>query len=211
MKIAIIGSGHIGATAARLFIEAGHDVALSNSRGPESLRGLVAELGSRAHGMTVADAVAFGEVVLIAIPFGTYTTLPAGPLAGKIVVNAMNYYPQRDGRFAELDAGRTTSSELVVRYLHGTRLVKAFNTIYFEHLATRGRKDRPIEDRHTIFVAGDDTEAKRTVSALIESIGFAAVDTGSLREGGRKQQPDSPIYNRPMSAAQARAALAEPS
>jgi predicted dinucleotide-binding enzyme len=206
MRIGIIGSGHIGATAARLFLEAGHDVAIANSRGPESLTGLVDELGERARAATVEEAESFGELVLVAIPFGRYTGLPAEPLLDKIVVDAMNYYPQRDGSFPDLDAGRTTSSELLGAHLRGARLVKAFNTMYWKTLGERGSREAG-GDRLVLFIAGDDPDAKQTVADLIEEIGFAPVDTGGLADGGRRQQPGSPIYNQPLTAREAAQAL----
>jgi 8-hydroxy-5-deazaflavin:NADPH oxidoreductase len=193
MKIGILGSGNIGAAAARLFVAAGHEVALSNSRGPESLRALVDELGPRAQAMTIEDAARFGNVVLLAVPWRTPEALPKPEvLHGRIVIDAMNPY-RADGGFYDL--GGSTSSEEVLKRIPGVRLVKAFNTIYYVHLASRGRADLPLDQRHTIYVAGDDAEAKKVVARLIEEIGFAAVDTGSLREGGRLQEPDSPIYN----------------
>lgn len=114
------------------------------------------------------------------------------------------YHP--DGGFYDLDGA--TSSEIVLGRVPGSRLVKAFNTIYYVHLAERGRKDLPLDDRHTIYVAGDDAEAKKVVARLIEEIGFAAVDTGSLREGGRLQEPNSPIYDKTYNAREAREFLA---
>jgi predicted dinucleotide-binding enzyme len=202
MKIGILGSGNIGATAARLFVAAGHDVGISNSRGPDSLRELIKELGPQAHAMTVRDAVRFGDVILLAVPWRSPEALPEPELLrNKIVIDAMNPY-RPDGGFYDL--GGSTSSEIVLDRLPGSRLVKAFNTIYYVHLAGRGRKDLPVEERHTIYVAGDDAEAKTVVARLIEEIGFAAIDTGSLREGGRLQQPDSPIYNKTYSAREAR-------
>ncbi|BDG02742.1 NADPH-dependent F420 reductase [Anaeromyxobacter oryzae] len=206
MKIGIIGAGHIGGTAARLFVEAGHEVSVSNSRGPDSLRDLAAALGSKAHAATVDDAAAFGEVILLATPWRKPEALPSpARVAGKVVIDAMNPYTATGGL---QDLGTSTSSEETAKRLPGARLVKAFNTIYFEHLATRGRRDLPVEERHAIFVAGDDAAAKRVVETLIEQIGFAPVDTGSLREGGQRQQPGTAIYNRPMTGAEARAALA---
>ncbi len=206
MKIGIIGSGHIGGTAARLFIEAGHEVAVSNSRGPESLEEFVAALGPRAHAMTVDHAARFGGVILLAVPWRTSEALPQPKtVAGKIVIDAMNPYTESGGLF---ELGDSTSSEEVQKRLPQARLVKAFNTIYYQHLATRGRKDLPIEQRQAIFTAANDEDAKRVVSRLIEDIGFAPVDTGSLREGGRKQQPNSPIYAHPMTAREARQILA---
>lgn len=206
MKIGIIGAGMIGATAARLFVQAGHEVAVSNSRGPESLQDLIDELGPQARAMTVADAARWGEVVLLAVPWRAPAALPpASAVAGKIVIDAMNPYAP-DGSI--LDLGETSSSEATGARLPGARLVKAFNTIWFTHLAERGRLDVPVPDRHAIFVAGDDDLAKRVVMNLIDGIGFGPVDTGSLAEGGLRQQPDMELYNREMTAREGRAAVA---
>src|SRR5271169_5620293 len=206
MKIGIIGAGNIGATAARLFVKAGHEIAISNSRGPDSLRTIVTELGPRAHAMTVDNAARFGDVVLLAVPWRSPEALPKPEaVSGKIVIDAMNPYKPD---FTFYDLGDSTSSEETAKRLPGARLVKAFNTIYYQHLASRGRTDLPVAQRHAIFVAGDDADAKRAVMKLIEEIGFAPVDTGSLRDGGRRQQPDSAIYNKPMTGEQAKEALA---
>jgi 8-hydroxy-5-deazaflavin:NADPH oxidoreductase len=206
MKIGILGAGNIGAVAARLFVDAGHDVAVSNSRGPESLQALVSELGPHAHAMTIDGASAFGDVILLAVPWRSPDALPHPELLrNKIVIDAMNPY-RPDGGFYDL--GGSTSSEIVLERIPGSRLVKAFNTIYYVHLADRGRKDLPMDERHTIYVAGDDAEAKKVVARLIEEIGFAAVDTGSLREGGRLQEPNSPIYDKTYNAREAREFLA---
>ena len=208
MKIGIIGSGSIGATAARLFVAAGHKVALSNSRGPQTLQDTVKELGPQAQAVTVAEAAQYSEITLIAIPLGKYKSLPADAFTDKIVIDANNYYPQRDGQFSELDSDQTTSSEMLAAYLAGARIVKAFNTIYFEHLAQEGNMALPLAERRAIFVAGDDAEAKRAVADLITEIGFGPVDTGTLREGGRKQQPGTPVYNKDMTVQEAQAMLA---
>lgn len=207
MKIGIIGAGMIGATTARLFAAAGHDVALSNSRGPQSLQELVRDIGPRARAMTVEDAARFGDLVLLAVPWRAPQALPPpDAVAGKIVVDAMNPYSASGGIE---DLGGLTSSEHTQRRLPGARLVKAFNTIWYKHLAANGRKDLPVPERHAIFVAGDDGEAKRAVMALIEEIGFGPVDMGPLAEGGRRQQPGSPIYNKPMTVAEATVANSE--
>jgi predicted dinucleotide-binding enzyme len=206
MKIGIIGAGHIGANAARLFARAGHEVALSNSRGPESLGELVAEIGDLARATTVDEAARFGDVVLLAVPWRTPEAFPsADAVAGKIVVDATNPYRED---FSLYDLGDSSSSEEVAKRLPGARLVKAFNTIYFVHLAEDGRTDLPVGERRAIFVAGDDGEAKEVVSRLIEEIGFAPVDTGSLREGGRRQEPGTEVYNRTITGDEARALLA---
>lgn len=201
MKIGIIGAGHIGGTAARLFIDAGHEIAISNSRGPETLRELVAELGPRARAVTAEEAARFGEVVLLAVPLKDYVTLP--DLGGKIAIDAMNYYPNRDGHIAELDSGERASSELVAEHLKGARVVKAFNTIWFEHLKRQGDTGKPVEQRRVIPIAGDDAGAKQVVSRLIEEIGFGPFDMGTLRDSSA-QQPDTAIYNRDVTVAEAR-------
>lgn len=201
MKIGIIGAGMIGATAARLFATAGHDVALSNSRGPESLQSLVSEIGPRAHAMTIADAARFGDVVLLAVPWRRPEALPPpDSVTGKIVIDAMNPYSEGGGLE---DLQGLTSSEHTRKRLPGARIVKAFNTIWYKHLAANGNTSVPPSQRHAIFVSGDDDEAKHLVMKLIEEIGFGPVDLGSLVEGGRRQQPGSDIYNTPMTAADA--------
>ena len=139
-------------------------------------------------------------MVLIAIPFGKFKTLPADGFKEKVVIDANNYYPERDGRIAELDSDETTSSELMSEHLKEARLVKGFNTIYFKHLATQGDSSLSLEERRAIFIAGDDSGAKEIVAQLIEEIGFAAVDTGFLKEGGRSQQPGTAVYNKDVTA-----------
>ena len=207
MKIGIIGAGQIGANAAKLFTEAGHEVAIANSRGAETLQDLVAELGEKAEAVTTEEAANFGEIVFVSIPFGKYTKLPADAFEGKIVIDSNNYYPERDGNYPELDEGKTTSSELLQDYLTGARIVKGFNTIWFEHLKTQGDKDLPLAERRVIFIAGDDSAAKAAAAKLIEDIGFAAVDTGFLHDGGKRQQPGSPVYNKTLTAREADAIL----
>jgi predicted dinucleotide-binding enzyme len=207
MRIGIIGAGMIGATAARLFVKSGHDVVVSNSRGPESLRDLIAELGPHARAGTVDDAARFGELVLLAVPWRTPEALPNPELVrGKIVIDAMNPYAATGGM---ADLGGSTSSEETAKRLPGARLVKAFNTIYYQHLATEGRTDLPEAQRRAIFVAGDDPGAKEVVSGLIRELGFAPVDTGTLREGGKRQEPAAPIYNKQITASEAARMLAE--
>ena len=207
MKIGIIGAGNIGANAAKLFVKAGHEIAIANSRGAETLKDLVAELGENAQAMSIEEATKFGEIVFVSIPFGKYKTLPANLFRDKIVIDSNNYYPDRDGNYAELDENKTTSSELLAEHLRGARIVKSFNTIWFEHLKTQGDVNLPIEERRAIFIGGDDAEAKETVARLIEEIGFAAVDTGDLRDGGATQQPETAIYNRNLTANEAQAIL----
>jgi predicted dinucleotide-binding enzyme len=206
MKIGIIGSGMIGATSARLFVKAGHEVAISNSRGPESLKELVQELGPRCRATSVEESAAFGELVLLAIPLKAYGTLPRAQLSGKVVIDALNYYPQRDG---QIDFKGQSTSQFIAQQLPGARVVKTLNTMYFKPLGEEGKPGAPLEDRWVLFVAGDDAEAKQRVSSLLEQVGFAPVDTGTLATS-KRQEPGTAIYNRLMKPAQARELLAKP-
>lgn len=206
MRIGIIGTGHIGSTLARHFVGAGHEVALANSRGPETLRDLQAELGENAHATTAEHAADFGEVVVVSIPFGHYTDLPGDDLEGKVVIDTGNYYPDRDGHRDDLDQDRTTSSELV-QQLTGARVVKAFNAIRFDDLREQAGRDG-AQGRRAIPVSGDDPEAKRTVMDLIRGIGFEPVDAGGLADGGRRHQPGTPVYTVDLNADQLRDRLA---
>ncbi len=206
MRIGIIGAGNIGGTLAREFVGVGHDVMLSNSRGPQTLAALVAELGDRAHAGTVEEAAAYGDVVVVSVPFGRYQELPSTGFAGKVVIDTNNYYPQRDGQFAELDDDGTTSTELLARHLGGARVVKAFNSIFWEHLRDLGRPaSQP--GRIGIPVSGDDDGAKRVAAGLIDEIGFDAVDAGSLGTGGRKHQPGTAVYTADLPTESLQAAL----
>ena len=207
MKIGIIGAGNIGGNAAKLFAKAGHEIAIANSRGPETLTNLADEIGNGAKAVTAEEAVRFGEIVFISIPLKNYLELPSAGFDGKIVIDSNNYYPDRDGQMAELDSGEMTSSELLAQHLTGAKVVKAFNTIWFEHLKTQGNNNLPPAQRRVIFVAGDDEDAKKTVSNLIEEIGFAAYDTGNLREGGKNQAPNTAIYNQNITLSEAPAIL----
>jgi len=204
MRIGIIGSGNIGGTAARLLVNAGHEVALSHASGPASLRDQVAALGPRARAATIEEAADFGEVVLVAIPWRSRGDLPADRLRGKVVIDAMNPYRPD---FSLYDLGDSTSSEEVAKALPGARLVKAFNSLPAKELASRGAPDRSVEERTALLIAGDDQDAKRVVAQLADDLGFAAIDTGSLRDGGRIQQAGGPLYARVVTGADARAAL----
>ncbi len=204
MRVGIIGSGNIGGTAARLLVAAGHEVALAHASGPDSLRDQVAALGPRARAVTVEQAAEFGEVVLLAVPWRNRGDLPAPRLRGKIAVDAMNPYQPDQSLY---DLGDSTSSEEVAKALPGARIVKAFNSLQARDLGARGAPDRPMDERPALFVAGDDPAAKRVVAELVDDIGFAPIDTGSLRDGGRLQQAGGPLYLHVMTGAQARAAL----
>jgi hypothetical protein len=190
--IGLIGSGHIGSTVARLAVAAGHDVVLSNSRGPETLTDLVGELGPQARAATPAEAAAAGDVVVVTIPLKAYREVPVEPLRGKVVIDTNNYYPKRDGQLAELDDESTTVSELLQAHLPESRVVKALNNIYFGHLGTLQRPHGDPE-RSVLAIAGDDAEAKQAVTDLVDDLGYDAYDVGPLSEGWRYQR-DTPAY-----------------
>jgi hypothetical protein len=192
--VGLIGSGRIGGTVAKLAVAAGHSVILSNSRGPDTLQDLAGQLGPRARAGTTLEA-ADGDLVVVTIPLHAFQNVPAAPLAGKVVVDTCNYYPQRDGQIAELDSGAVTSSELIQRHLTGSAVVKAFNNIFFKHLESLSRP-AGAPDRSFLPIAGDDPQAKAAVTAFLDSIGYGAVDAGALAESWR-QQPGAPVYGAP--------------
>ena len=205
MKIGLIGAGRIGGTLAKLAVDHGHTVVLSNSRGPDTLRDLVTSLGEHAEAATAAEAAAAGDVVVVTIPMKSYPQVPVDELAGKTVIDTNNYYPNRDGGIPELDDGKTTSSELLAAHLPASSVVKAFNTIFFQHLATEG-EPAGTAGRRALPIAGDDAGAKQAVADLINQFGFDVVDAGRLAEG-RRFQPGTPAYNVRFSADALRAAL----
>jgi predicted dinucleotide-binding enzyme len=193
--VGLIGSGMIGGTVARLSVAAGHQVVLSNSRGPETLEELARELGPLVRAGTGAQAAA-GDIVVVAIPLRADPSVPAGPLAGKTVIDANNYYPQRDGQIAELDSGAVTSSGLLQRHLSGSHVVKAFNNIFYRHLLSLARLAGVERDVTFLPIAGDDPAAKQAVTAFLDSIGYGTVDAGSLADSWR-QEPGTPVYGAP--------------
>jgi predicted dinucleotide-binding enzyme len=206
MRIGMIGCGRLGGSLAGLMVAAGHEVILSNSRGPETLVKEVSDLGARAVAGTRDQAAGESDLVVVAIPLRAYPEVPAKSLRGKIVIDTNNYYPDRDGAFPGLDDGKVTSSELLAEHLAGAFVVKAFNTIHFQDLATQG-EPRGRASRRALPIAGDDAAAKQAVSTLIDAFGFDVVDAGALAEG-RLFQPGTPAYNVRLTASELRAALA---
>jgi len=190
--IGIIGAGHIGSQLARLTVAQGHNVVISNSRGPETLSSLVTELGPKARADTPQGAAKAGEMVVVTVPLKAYRSIPVEPLAGKIVIDTCNYYPDRDSHIAELDRESTTTSELIQAHLRQSKVVKAFNHIYAADL-TKDGQPAGTPDRRALVIAGDDPVAKAKVSELIDSFGFDVVDIGSLSESWRIQR-DTPGY-----------------
>lgn len=193
--VSFIGSGNIGATVARLAVAAGYDVVVSNSRGPETLADLVKSLGHRARAATATDAAEAGDFVVVSVPFKAYRELPVEQFADKVVLDTNNYYPERDGRFSELDEGTTTSAELEQRHLGTARLVKVFNNIYYRHLASLARP-AGAADRTALPIASDDANAMKTATAFLDAIGYNAVEVGPLSESWRFE-PDTPVYGTP--------------
>jgi predicted dinucleotide-binding enzyme len=193
--VGFIGSGNIGATVARLAVAAGFDVVVSNSRGPDTLDDLVAGLGQRARAGTAAEAATAGEFVVVSVPFKAHLELPVEQLAGKVVLDTNNYYPQRDGHFAELDEGVLTSAELEQRHLGTARLVKVFNNIHFRHLGALARP-AGADDRTALPIAGDDADATKTVAEFLDVIGYDTVEVGPLSESWRFE-PGTPAYGPP--------------
>ena len=196
--IGLIGSGNIGSAVARLAVAAGYNVVLSNSRGPESLLEPVQALGPHARAATPNEAGAAGELVVVAVPLGVYQSVPAAPLAGKVVIDTNNYYPDRDGHFTDLDNGTTTVSELLQAHLATSKVVKGFNNIYFKHLLALARPTGAA-DRSALPIAGDDAAAKQAVTAFFDAIGYDTVDAGPLAEGWRFQR-DTPAMAAPYFA-----------
>jgi len=206
MTIGFIGAGNIGSQLARLAVASGHDVVLSNSRGPETLRDLIAELGPHARAATPEEAARAGEIVVVTIPLKAYRSVPVEPLAGKIVIDTNNYYPQRDGHFPELDNEQTTTSELLQAHLPASKIVKAFNHIYARDL-TKDGSPAGTPNRRALAIAGNDTGAKARVAALIDQFGFDVVDIGPLSESWRIQR-GTPGYGPRRNAEELRRDLA---
>ena len=205
--IGLIGSGNIGQAIARQAIAHGHSVVLSNSRGPETLADLVAELGPKARAATPAEAGADGDLVVVTVPFKAYQRVPAEPLAGKVVIDTNNYYFERDGHVDAIDSGEATVSGLLAAHLPDSRVVKAFNNIQADHI---GEHASPAgsPDRRALPIAGDDAEAKQVVADLIDAFGFDVVDAGPLVEG-RRFDRDKPAYGPRMNTDELRRALAK--
>jgi len=206
MRIGIIGAGNIGGTLARRLAALGHDVSVANSRGPETLRDFAKEAGVRA--VTVREAARAGEIVILSIPEGRVRELPRDLFDGVpddvVVVDTGNYYPERDGRIEEIEAGMPESRW--VSMMLGRPVVKAFNNIYAKDLRDRGTPPG-TKGRRALPVAGDDPEAKRKVMRLVDELGFDPIDAGSLDESWR-QQPGTPVYGPDYDAGQTRRALA---
>lgn len=190
MNIGIIGAGAMAQAITQHAILAGHSVMLSNSRGPRSITSLTHNLKCLVG--TVIQAIEFGDIIIIAIPLFRYTSLPQVPLAGKVVLDLLNYFPQRDGDIPSLQREETTTSELLAKHLPQSHLVKAFNSITVEDLIRDSRPDKS-EERRAIAIAGDNIEAKEIATCFISEIGFDVVDAGPLSESWRFER-FRPVY-----------------
>nr|WP_262891977.1 NAD(P)-binding domain-containing protein [Filimonas zeae] len=185
-SIGIIGAGNIGKTVARHLVNAGFSVTISNSSGPESLAGTVAELGNGAVAGTIQQAAA-ADIVLLALPWGAVPGL-AGVTdwTDKVVIDATNHFITFAPDFQLADLGGKASSQVVAGYVPGARVVKSFNTLYFKILE---KNPQEAGGRRVMFLSGDDGAAKTDVAAVIDAIGFAPVDLGDLATSSKLQQP----------------------
>ncbi|MFE2141295.1 NADPH-dependent F420 reductase [Streptomyces sp. NPDC059456] len=208
MRTGIIGTGRIGSTLARILVAAGHEVVLANARGPQSIGPLLAELGPAASAAYPAEAADRAGLLVLMVPHASVRGLLApAAVEDKVLVDATNTF---SGAGAPADPDGRTSSELVADWYPGARVVKSLNTMHFETLAVAGVSPRTKSggstaggERLAHFTAGDDEKAKEIVAGIISDLGFAPVDTGSLHAGGILQQPGGPLYNRPLTEAQA--------
>jgi hypothetical protein len=206
MRIGVIGAGHVGSTLAKHFTAAEHEVAVANSRGPHTLRSLVAHLGDNGYAATAEEAAQFGEVVVVSIPFGRYAEVPTAGTQGKTIIDTCNYIPERDGHFPQLDDDSTTSSEMMQAHLSEAHVIKAFNAMRWDHIRDYGRPGGAMT-RYGIPVSGDDSAAKLTVLDLVDEMGFEPVDAGDLAHGGRKHQPGTAVFTVDLTAEELRARL----
>jgi 8-hydroxy-5-deazaflavin:NADPH oxidoreductase len=182
--IAVIGAGHIGSNVAEAAVKAGYDVIVSNATGPQSLAGLVSQLGSKARAATVEQATEAGDVVVVSVPVGAFGDIPVKPLAGKVVISTSNYNASREGHIAEVDDGSITIAGLLQRHLPESRVVKAFNMISAAEVPADGTPPG-TPNRRALALAGDDADAKKTVAEIYDRMGFDAVDAGALGESWR--------------------------
>jgi predicted dinucleotide-binding enzyme len=190
--IGIIGAGHIGGQVARKAVELGYDVVISNSRGPETLGDLIAELGPKARAATPAEAAAAGDFAVVSVPLKSIPDVPVEPLAGKIVLDTNNYYWERDGHVPALDAGEDTTSGLLQKHLPQSKVAKAFNHIRFSEITTDGTP-AGTPNRRALATASDFPEAAELVTRLYDEFGFDTVSMGPLSESWRTER-DRPAY-----------------
>ncbi|CAB3725128.1 NADPH-dependent F420 reductase [Paraburkholderia rhynchosiae] len=190
MKIGILGAGFLGRAMATVAQRNGHEVMIANSRDPKTLISAAAALGCATG--TAQEAAKFGELVVVAVPFGQIDALPAAALDGKIVIDTCNHYPDRDGRIEALENGVTTTSQLLAAALPGAKVVKAFNAILAKDLETDPTAPG-TPNRRALPLAGGHEQAKRVVSELVDQFGFDPVDAGGLADSWRFERA-KPVY-----------------
>jgi predicted dinucleotide-binding enzyme len=190
--IGIIGAGHIGTAVAKAAVAHGYDVVISNSRGPETLTDLVADIGPKARAATAAEAGAAGVFVVVTVPLKAVNDVPVEPLAGKIVIDTNNYYFERDGHIAALDDGTDTVSEMLQRHLPTSKVAKGFNHIMAADILTDG-KPAGSEDRRALATSSDFDDAAALVTDLYDQFGFDTVNVGPLKDSWRVER-DRPAY-----------------
>ncbi|MFE3254186.1 NADPH-dependent F420 reductase [Nocardia sp. NPDC059091] len=191
--IGILGAGNIGQAVADKAVRHDHEVLIGNSRGPETLRAVVEQLGPKAHAVTAGEA-AQAELVFLALPFFAVPDLTGlTDWSGKIVVDTTNQFAAANPWRGRYDVGDLTGSEWVAERLPGARIVKAFNTLFAAFIAA---DPQHAEGRQVIFYAGDDADAKAAVAGLLDEFGFAGLDLGGLRAGGQLMQLDGPLNAR---------------
>lgn len=205
--LGIIGAGNIGSQVARVAVANGYDVVIANSRGPETLADLVAELGPKARAATAEDAAAAADVAVVTVPLHAIDQLPAEQLAGKIVLDTNNYYFERDGHIEALDKGETTTSELLQQKLPTSKIAKAFNHIMAHDITTDGAP-AGTPNRRALATAGDDAEAVEFVTRFYDLAGFDTVNIGPLSESWRVER-DRPAYVTRQNAEELKANLAK--
>ena len=187
-------------------MELGYDVVISNSRGPETLAGLVAELGPKARAATPAEAAAAGDFAVVTVPLKNYKDIPVEPLAGKVVIDTNNYYWERDGRIAALDNGEATTSGLLQEHLSDSKVAKGFNHIMASQITTDGTPSG-TENRRALATASDYPEAAELVTRLYDEFGFDTVNIGLLDDSWRVER-DRPAYVVRQNAAELKENLA---
>lgn len=204
--VGIIGAGNIGGTLAQGLVDRGYDVVIANSRGPETLSELVAKLGSHARAATAQEAAEAAEWAIVTVPLKALEDVPVDALAGKIVVDTNNYYWERDGRIAELEEGRTTTSEMVQRHLAQSKVVKGFNHIAAGTILTDGTP-AGTPGRRALVASSNDPDAVAFMTGLYDQFGFETVDVSPLSESWRAER-DRPAYVIPQNAEELKANLA---
>jgi predicted dinucleotide-binding enzyme len=205
-RVGIIGAGNIGSALAQGLVDRGYEVVISNSRGPETLADLVAQLGPNASAGTPEQAAEAGEWVIVTVPLKALDTIPVAPLAGKTVLDTNNYYWERDGRIAELDEKKTTTSQMLQRHLPESTVVKAFNHIGAGEILTTG-SPAGTPGRRALATASDSPEALQFVTDLYDAFGFDTVAIGPLADSWRVER-DTPAYGIRQDGEQLRANLA---